>query len=455
MILDLIRRFEPLRFGVTIFVFILYSIVLSGLLSERKRIVHLSTFSLCALLLIEMLGNGAAIFKRIYWRDSNAHITYVDQQKEQIQDVEEYDDSFYRMEQSTNREENANKIHFDESLSYGYKSVSHYNSAFDLNVYNFISDLGYSDVNDIAVYGEPILSSDSLLGVKYLLSDQEFLGWDRVKELEKYNNKYVYQNPYALPLGFWVSKDVRETISNENPFEFQNEVYSKILGREVSLLKPIKSIAKADGEKIEFNLKGLEKEGIVYGYVRTNESNLRLNVNGEFRANYSTGLSYLVFNVGKTDWKNEVIFENYKSNEENIDAQFYYLDLEEFEKVIKEIKNKKVDIILLEDGKVQGSFNASESGEILLTVPYDEGWKVFVNDKEVKMKNGLNTFITLPVSEGENIIKMEYHVQGVKMGLVLTAISVIVFSILSMLEEREKGERKNGKDKTVIDSTVL
>ena len=74
----------------------------------------------------------------------------------------------------------------------------------------------------------------------------------------------------------------------------------------------------------------------------------------------------------------------------------------------------------------------------MLTIPNDENWKVIVNGIEVQVKDGVNTFMTVPVKTGENQIELIYHVKGISLGIVVSSLSIIIFVALSVVERRKR-----------------
>ena len=63
----------------------------------------------------------------------------------------------------------------------------------------------------------------------------------------------------------------------------------------------------------------------------------------------------------------------------------------------------------------------------MLSVPYDEGWSASVNGEKVEIQRGANALSLIPVSAGINEIELHYHVPGIKMGIVLSVIGVLLF----------------------------
>ena len=61
----------------------------------------------------------------------------------------------------------------------------------------------------------------------------------------------------------------------------------------------------------------------------------------------------------------------------------------------------------------------------MYTVPYDKGWKAFVNKKEVKIEKVDNGLMAVKINKGINNIKFIYYPPGLKLGLILSIVSYI------------------------------
>lgn len=234
LLLDGITAFNQKKLWVEIAILFL---ILCVILLKNEKIRR---FSLCIILAGEVILNGILVTKPYYHMENQHYVSYVQEQQKQLDELEKYDGTiFYRIEQTLNREMNEEKTtaYFDESLAYGYNGVSHYNSAYNQEVAEFISNLGYSDSEDMTIYDEPILSSDSFLGVKYLLSEKEYPEWQKVSEIGEKNGKSVYKNPYALPLGVVVENVDTKKIEEDNPFLYQNKFFSEVMGEDVQVFQ--------------------------------------------------------------------------------------------------------------------------------------------------------------------------------------------------------------------------
>lgn len=169
-------------------------------------------------------------------------------------------------------------------------------------------------------------------------------------------------------------------------------------------------------------------------------------IDGTYRCNYATWLSEKVFSAGYGSQDHTVTLTNYTGTEQEIFPHFYFLDMDVFQEVIEELKNKEMHTEIFEDGYVKGTYESGSEGYLLLSVPYDEGWSASVNGEKVEIQRGANALSLIPVSAGINEIELHYHVPGIKMGIVLSVIGVLLFVGMCQTEKYfcRPGRRKNG-----------
>ena len=131
---------------------------------------------------------------------------------------------------------------------------------------SFYNRSGYSSCSRLITWCEPLLTSDSLLGIKYVLGDINCLGFTKANN-SSYNNKNLYINPYALGLGFKVSDDSTELASGQNTFEYQNQLFSKLIGHDIQLFKPCSSSVMHNESGYLWNITAPKSDSIVYRCV--------------------------------------------------------------------------------------------------------------------------------------------------------------------------------------------
>ncbi len=71
--------------------------------------------------------------------------------------------------------------------------------------------------------------------------------------------------------------------------------------------------------------------------------------------------------------------------------------------------------------------NSDKDTLLFLSVPYDKGFKAYVNGEETEIENVTIGFSAVTITEGENEIEFVYTPTGLKIGLVITVVSILCY----------------------------
>lgn len=437
LILDMIEPFDSKRLWIEITLLIGYVILLIA--RKRKKYYRISGIVLSVVFIAEILFNAKIVVGNIYHYDSSSYSNYVLQEEELIAQVNVSEMEFYRIEKTLNRDNNLqhNSYYANESMAYGYSGIQQYTSSYDLNTANIIKNLGYSRDEFPSFYHDPILPADSLLGVKYLLSEKQYDGFVLQEGTDSYNDKSVYENPYALPLGFSINGDMRSVTAGENPFEYMNDIYSGILDKDVELLKQIvPSSVETNETGINYSFSSVDENTILYAKINGDNLDLNIGLNTcDETQPYRTGwLNHNVIVLGSMEEECYLHIQDHL--EDDLDILFYTVNINDLESVTHEVKKGGVQNIVADEDYVE--FEAI--GErVMLTIPYEEAWRVMVNGKNVEAQEGADAFMVIPLEKGEvNTVTMEYHVKGKNVGMVLSIVSIVIFVLWEIKDKRQR-----------------
>ena len=423
------------RFSFVISFFILYiaAVFLSSFVLKKYYLNNILAV-LCMIFTCSELFYGAyQTFVNGYYVSATAYDQYAATQEQAVQDLHTLDDSlFYRTEQTSSWRTNADHFlgNFNEGLAYGFMPLSSYSSTYNSNIMAFYNKCGYSACNRLITWCEPILSSDSLLGIKYLLGDFTQSGYEKVNDTD-YNNKNIYRNPYALELGYRTSDDITTEIQAENTFEYQNELLSRIVGHTVQCYKPCTAEKESHDDGYSWTVTSPEQNSILYGYCTYAVGNdLKLYIDGNLRTNYSIWSSYKTFQVGEGNTPAHIVqLKGTLQRSREIDGVFYYLDMQVFRDVMREISQNQVTTLDLQDKYIKCEYTAQGDEMLLLTIPYDDGWTAYVNGEKVEAHKLQDIFTGIRVTSGINTIEMKYTLPGFKIGVIFSCLGVIVYSL--------------------------
>lgn len=408
---------------------------------------------LLALTAIELFANAHVMWNQLYTGYSEkANSAYVATATDTITTIQDQTSaSFYRIDRTTTRVDSAA---LNEGLALGYNQLSSYSSANNPQPIALLNSLGYSSVGEFSTrYAEPILAVDALLGVKYAIAEHAPSGYAAMTEIAD-TASAVYENPYALSVGVMTSNDIQNcTLKGENPFEKQNDLYSKILGREVMLYTKIEAKNTEDDENLRQWNATVPSGSIGYLYI---------NKDATAGSYWPVTLTIDQRTIGNEAWRfdNNIrqiadasdspsqhtvsigVAEGYTDMPQDNEPVFYALNLDVFEQIINELKMSEFVPTVFEDGRIEGEYTAKDDGNLLLSVPYDEGWNVTVNGTATELTPAADKGLSsLNMQKGANRIVMTYKTPGALAGLAVSLATAAALVAAGLFTRQKKSRR--------------
>ena len=409
---------------------------------------------LLALTAIELFANAHVMWNQLYTGYSeDANSSYVAAAPSTIKPIQDEDSTpFYRIDRTTTR---ADSAALNEGLALGYNQLSSYSSANSPQAIALLNSLGYSSVGEFSTrYAEPILAVDALLGVKYAIAEQAPAGYVATNTTQTGTASSVYENPYALSVGVAASKDIKDSeLNGENPFEKQNDLYSKILGRDVELYTKIEATNTQDNQSSKQWNVTVPAGSIGYLYIDKDADAgsywpVALTIDQRTIQNEAWRFDNNIRQIaGASDSPSShtitmVPAEGYTDMPQGDEPIFYALDLEVFEQTIDELKTNEFVPTVFEDGDIEGEYTAEKDGSLLLSVPYDEGWSVTVNGIATELTPAADKGLScLNVQKGTNIFAMTYKTPGAFAGLAVSLATAAAFVAAGLYARHKKSRR--------------
>lgn len=408
---------------------------------------------LLALTTIELFVNAHSMWSQLYvgYSEDNNSV-YVATATSTVKAIQDDDPTpFYRIDRTTTRVDSAA---LNEGLALGYDQLSSYSSANNPQAIALLNSLGYSSVGEFSTrYAEPILAVDALLGVKYAIAEQVPAGYVAMPKPGD-TASVVYENPYVLNLGVAASKDIQNcTLEGENPFEKQNDLYSKILGHKVELYTEIDATKTAGSQDAKQWSVTVPAGSIGYLYI---------NKDANAGSYWPVALTIDHRTINNEAWRfdNNIrqiadasdaqsshtvsleVAEGYTDMPQDNEPVFYALNLEVFEQIIDELKTSQFVPAVFEDGKVEGEYTAENDGNLLLSVPYDDGWSVTINGAAAELTPAADKGMScLSVQKSTNNIVMTYKTPGALAGLAVSLATATALIAAGLYTRHKKSRR--------------
>ena len=453
--------------------------------SDRKKIGAV----IACIVAVELAINSYLTFGNLDRVAKYPFVAEYNDVKNQLKDVTstimEEDDDKYRIEF-------VNKRSMNDGFGIGFPSISHFDSVYNYDVKKAVGNLGVATGHNWIQYSGTTPIVDTLLNIKYVATEEDkYMGYDYLYD-KGFNT--IFKNPYALSIGFMVADDLNKVPEAEDPLLFQSNILNGMLGEsEAEYYKKlvptkedklnigtIENKAKdnqkevqdgsADEEKdsitfykedsrqeskMIYNLK-TTKAGSCFMHIKPTQEYMlqdrrmaiQIKVNGEeiIQEEKTPGAVYY---LGEFDKGEDVIVELILiHNELQCEhIRFYEFEEKKFDNAIEQLDKGKLNIVEHGNTYIEGEIEVDQEKPYLyLSIPYDKGWKLFVDQKEHSTQKLYNGFLGAKLEKGKHSILLKYEPVGLIKGIIITVSTLfcILLSItIQMFKKYNKKQQKN------------
>lgn len=356
----------------------------------------------------------------------------------------------------------------DSSLNNNYPLItrthafSNYTHLVSQKQLQFNKVLGYAQVWTRISDTGGTLFSDALLGYqttfKTALADEQ--GWELQKDnyslynsLGQSKHFISYENVYCYPPGLTISETDLGTYQNSeysNPFELQNALSGLFFDE---TLFTISDYEVTDEETILLTVSG---DGVVYLYSDDLKDSV-ISVNGQeipvpdffygitdntYPSPHHQGI------LGLGTYTNTTVEVNIRHHSwtENIENSHVFLAVMDLNKYIGTTEREN-PVCNYDVSKKGLSLMVETKVPSLLYLPIysNEGWNCTVNGNKCHLQTLSDTFLLVPLSQGENQIELQYTSRGMLAGIIVSLISfllLLLWCILSKQKEQNHAPRE-------------
>ena len=242
-------------------------------------------------------------------------------------------------------------------------------------------------------------------------------------------------------------------LNGKNPFEKQNDLYGKILGRNVELYTKVEATNTEDNPGAKQWNVTVPAGSIGYLYINKDASagsywpvaltiDERVINNEAWRFDNNIRQIADASDSPSSHTITMTPAEGYTDMPQDDEPVFYALNLEVFKQISDELKAAEFIPTVFEDGKVKGEYTAEDEGSLLLSVPYDEGWSVTVNGATTELAPAADKGLScLNVRKGTNKIEMIYKTPGSSAGLAVSLATAAALVATGLCARHKKSRR--------------
>jgi len=441
------------------FLFILYSLLLAGLAGSKKDKIRKAIVALLIVLaLAESTLNCRYLIKGL-----DQEFAYVSKEKYQqvlpgikavINEIHSQDQTFYRLDRIGGRT-------YNDPMNLNYRGLTHFSSLAyaDLNKtlrqLGFLCTAGYKSIN----FAGSTPLTESLLAIKYVISaEQKGLGYTKIADGPVYDG---YRNIYALPIAFLTDESLLswDSTKDNNPFRLQNSFFNLAQGNKekIDYFRPLEVIgikltnatmttepangftreiySKKDPDlkgEVEYTLLNPESQQVYACFNTINDDGCRIFVDGQEIKGYLPLYNKRIIDLGFHPENKEIKVKiTFSSSGFSLKQKYFYgLSEANLAQALTPLHLEKIEDLAVTDTSVQGKVSVKDKKLLFTSVPYDPGWRVFVDGRETVPSVIDNVFIGIRLEEGIHHIALHFRPKGFYAGAVLSMLSFLLVILL-------------------------
>lgn len=456
-----------------------FLVVVLGFWYKRKGGIPWQIWASCVIL---FFGDWGVSRYSQYMLSEEEYAVYTDPARKQaVQEILAEDRDWYRLDQVGDgrmNQANINRI-FDErqNITSIYSSSFHWeyrqfrNEIFQLNE-PFRNNMMQSQTDNPCFL--------AVMGVRYVMAGWAQDGYEKVKELGKYQ---VYKNESAAPMIYATDQVIDESVYRELEFPMNQTVLlsrAAVPGAEKSQTLPegmkdcgfelpelggeipqgqeeklvIRKtedgyeITATEETEVKAQLTGADREDTLLAvtfqvenlqpkkdmYIRLLEQTNRLTDIRDEYANHNTEFSYMV----TLEEENQVTVKLGP-------GQYRIHDIRAFTGNVKELQNPELYNSAFQsegggpDGDVVGgSIQVKKDGYLITSIPYDEHFTLRIDGQETELLKVNTAFLGAKIDQGEHQIEIIYHAPGKKAGMALSICGGVILTVGYIRKKRRE-----------------
>lgn len=370
--------------------------------------------------------------------------------QELVEKVKSYDNDLYRIEKT-------DYLTLNDGAWYDYNGISVFSSMAYENTSKTQKLLGLPGNNINSYYykysATPIYNT--LFNVRYLMGDYVDNYYYSLMDIK--NGKNLYKYDYPSSIGFMVNKDLENLKLVSSPFINQSNFVTSSAGYN-DIYTPLK-VSGVVGASI-LNEEFFNNSNGEFYYTLDNDLNsITLSLDNEKTQNiylyiagsnvdsflvddsyYSiTSDEYYIVDIGRKQKGIINVTINLNNNDDgNLIFNAYSLNDENFNEFYNELSSGFLEVKQYSDTMIYGNVTAKENQILLTTLSYDEGYRVYVDDKKVKTKKLLDAFLAFDIDKGEHNIKIMYYPKYQTLGTIISIISIGLLTLYIVIRINHK-----------------
>lgn len=368
---------------------------------------------------------------------------------------------------------------------YGYNGISVFSSMAYESYSQLQSSLGMqSNKVNSYTYNTQTPVFNMMFNIKYLIQTDVSLApsSNLYKKIYTTSDKKsnVYESKYNLPIAYCVNSKIDDWVTDEgNPFEIQSD-FVKLATGYSNVFKPVEynstDFDAVSGDDVTENgTYWLEKsdsssnygtetvslsptiDGNLYLYVKSSDLKT-ITVNSEKVSDITQSMEdAYILDLGYHNKGDEVLVSLDASKMESESTSFDFYCYTADDTVVKNMYNSlagnSLNVESYSDTTIKGTVKAKENCYLYSSIPYDDGWSVYVDGKKAETFEIGGTLLAIELTPGQHKIEYKYFPVGFLYGIIISAVTVFGLCVFYIYNKSslKLNKSKRRKDKIIVE----
>ncbi|WP_461224457.1 YfhO family protein [Lacticaseibacillus suihuaensis] len=426
----------------------------------------------CVLLIFDAGSNAVVTLNQLSYISHSDYHTYTEALRGGVTKLQRRIGTADRIGKTVLRTKN-------DAMQVGYMGTDQFNSMFEPAVPTFFGAIGQSAGDGFVAYTAGTVLTDAFLDLRGFVSPNlegtstaflpqvsarpDLLTYDQAGHTDALT---LYENLYALGLGFAASADILTTkLTAGAPVLNQERLMNGLLGAKTgTYFTPLalsaphlvgvtqtgavfkkKPIAKATTVSYTFTAKTTDPYYLQIGANFT-DGLVSLTQDGRAVPIYDTFRDKELLNVTPTEpgKPTTLTFTLKKDSADFADLQLYQLDFAKATAGLNTLRRGTWQHLLLGDRSAKATITVAKRQVLMTTIPNAPGWHLTVDGQPTAAKTALGLFIAVPLAAGTHRIALTYTPPYLWLGVAISLLAMMVVVLLWWLTPlgRHAGRRR-------------
>ncbi|MCH5280677.1 MAG: YfhO family protein [Lachnospiraceae bacterium] len=269
-------------------------------------------------------------------------------------------------------------------------------------------------------------------------------------------DSYLYKIPYTLSLGFYAPYELMDITENANfvPY-FLNDFTALYTKKDAESLFTVQSLQHSEvPDNIPNSFRFLDETfsdttyELAFASILDNAGNISTIRDLYLDLHFDPadeGFVYLYLGefvpIGESNdpfsMRTTITYPSaYAILDDFYNYAIFHPDV--FEEFYETASKQQMANIAFEGNCIKGTTDYTEDGYTVLALPYERGFKAYVDGEEVEILDPYEAFMVIETPKGKHTIELVYEPYGMKTGLVITVISIILSVLFCLVLQRRQ-----------------